>query len=294
MSNKQLLLRQIQQALVKHGDTKVAKQQSQYFKQVVKHYGLKAKTLSDDVFKPIYDSSIKPLKLNEQIDLACDLLSSEYLEEKSIAISILNKNVKLIVKSKEEEKVIQQLASQIDQNVYDWATCDSISSKVICELIKLKPKTMAPIVEEWKDADHMWRQRSACVSFVKIARHGAHNDRIITICKSVVMNNERFAQLGCGWVLRELSLADLDLTTQFIKDHYKYFSREGLRYAIEKMDGNLRNKLLKYNKRSHDTDEEEEEEEQIEEVAQEEEEEVQVKVRRGRKRSRVSHDENDQ
>ena len=130
-------------------------------------------------------------------------------------------------------------------HVYDWGNCDGLSSQVICELIK-RDANLAEILRKWKDSDNLWQQRSACVSFVKIAKKGELNDLIIDICSTTVQNSERFAQLGTGWVLRELSLADLDLVQQFIKDNYTYFSREGLRYAIEKMDEDDRDELLSY------------------------------------------------
>ena len=49
-----------------------------------------------------------------------------------------------------------------------------------------------------------------------------------------------------SWVLRELSLADLSGVKMFIKNNYEYISREGLRYAIEKMNGQDKAKLLAY------------------------------------------------
>lgn len=38
----------------------------------------------------------------------------------------------------------------------------------------------------------------------------------------------------------------MDRVVEFIKSNYCSFSREGLRYAIEKMDPDLRQSLLKY------------------------------------------------
>jgi len=63
-----------------------------------------------------------------------------------------------------------------------------------------------------------------------------------------IKNNERFVQLGAGWVLREMSLSDLDRVVAFIKDNYDKFSREGLRYAVEKMPQLLKKELMDYNK----------------------------------------------
>ena len=50
--------------------------------------------------------------------------------------------------------------------------------------------------------------------------------------------------------MRELSVADEDVVIDFIRENYRQFSREGLRYAIEKMDEGLRKELLSYGKES--------------------------------------------
>mmetsp|Transcript_34584 Transcript_34584/g.33792 ORF Transcript_34584/g.33792 Transcript_34584/m.33792 type:complete len:80 (+) Transcript_34584:590-829(+) len=55
-------------------------------------------------------------------------------------------------------------------------------------------------------------------------------------CGVTIRNEERFVQLGTGWLLRELSQNDHKKTSAFIKKNIKYFSSEGLSYAIEKMD----------------------------------------------------------
>lgn len=114
------------------------------------------------------------------------------------------------------------------------------------EMIKLKPE-LAQVMLDWsKDETFKWRQRSACVSFVKIARFGKHNEVIYKIATNCIKNQYRFTQLGVGWMLRELSLADLTGVIAFIKKHYSLFTREGLRYAIEKMKPNMRKELLEY------------------------------------------------
>ena len=113
------------------------------------------------------------------------------------------------------------------------ATCDSLSSKVIAEMIK-KDNTVATQIVSWKDSScikpafrfssfiffyflffclfccsllfspllrhyqYMWRRRSSCVSFVKLARHGKYDKEVIEICSACVKSKERFVQLGVG------------------------------------------------------------------------------------------------
>jgi 3-methyladenine DNA glycosylase AlkD len=197
-------------------------------------------------------------KTNDQISFAIHLMKSKFAEEKFLAIDIFQLQVKKISLKKNNEKLNEsiiiiintnELINQIDkelfqgEHIYDWGTCDSFSSKVIAELIK-KDKSITFIIKQWKDSSNCWQQRSSCVSFVKLARFGEFNETIIEIVSKTINNNYRFVQLGTGWVLRELSLNDLDLVKKFIRNHYMKFSREGLRYAIEKMDSKLRKELL--------------------------------------------------
>lgn len=84
------------------------------------------------------------------------------------------------------------------------------------------------------------------MAYVKLAKHGEHTDDIFAIVNDVIKNQERFAQLGAGWVLRELWLAEPQLVVDFITERYHHFTREGLSYAIEKMDSSLRDTLRHY------------------------------------------------
>ncbi|EFC36046.1 predicted protein [Naegleria gruberi] len=250
----------VRTTLLKVANKDSAKHQEGYMKNVIKFHGLKAPIVEKcwkDTLKSNLQTNIPELK--DQVDVSYELIASKYFEEKSIGIKILASNVKNFVpkkkkKSTEDDEIGVNglyVVNGIEENlfdkehVYDWATCDTISSTVICELIK-RDSSLAQVVQKWKDSDNLWKQRSACVSFVKIAKHGEYNDLIIDICSTTVKNSERFAQLGTGWVLRELSLADLDLVTDFIKENYSHFSREGLRYAVEKMSKDDKEELMSY------------------------------------------------
>lgn len=132
---------------------------------------------------------------------------------------------------------------------YDWATVDSICGKVLHNIISNESHSRKPgeILRQWaKEGDKKWKQRAACVAYVKLAKHGEHTDDIVAIVDDVIKNQERFAQLGAGWVLRELWLAEPQLVVDFITDRYHHFTREGLAYAIEKMDSSLRDTLRRY------------------------------------------------
>ena len=174
------------------------------------------------------------------------LLAQPHGEKKMLAGYLLGvpSNLKII---NEHPRVIETLGSFIERYVNDWATCDCLSSQVVRKLIEKHPdNTYATKVQAWSRSSNDWVQRASCVSFVCLAHHGLHNEIILDIAQHVIQNQQRFPQLGMGWVLRNLSQADEDVVVDFIKEHHEEFSREGLRYAVEKMDKPLRDELMNY------------------------------------------------
>jgi len=202
----------IQQACLSKSNARTAKMAEKYFKNVIKCYGIMTPELKN-IFNSIYKSDLENLSLEDKFDVAKTLLSSTFAEEKRIAIMLLRKDVKLLKRSH-----LPLFAQWIDAYIYDWGTSDSLSS-VLSDMLKRSSDAdeIAKDISEWKNASSLWRQRSSCVSFATIAKHGNYNDLIENICATCVKNPERFVQLGVGWVLREVSLSDKQRVINFIK-----------------------------------------------------------------------------
>ncbi len=218
----------IRQELLKSAQAGIKKSYEKYFKGVLTFHGLRSPQVQF-VFKKLWPN-VKQLPPEERKNLAFDLIATKFAEEKQFGILILNKTWKELP----AEKLIHELAELIDRHTYDWSTADGLSGRVIRFMIPQDRKVVQTLIS-WKDAPSIWRKRVAAVSFVNLAKHGNYTAEIIKICDTIVKNPERFVQLGTGWVLRELSLVDKKLVLDFIAAHEKYFSKEGIRYALEKM-----------------------------------------------------------
>lgn len=153
------------------------------------------------------------------------------------------------------ERVFAAVEDSIDASqLANWGLIDFVSSRVLAELVVQNPALFADRLHAWRLArDNLWKQRAACVSFVRLARFGEHSDTILSICEETVCNPERFAQLGTGWVLRELWLAEPERVLAFLRAHFRHLSREGLRYAVEKMPHDLQRTLLAEHKDALDS-----------------------------------------
>ncbi len=118
----------------------------------------------------------------------------------------------------------------------------SRSGRLLRPLVAADPRACRRIVG-WSRARSTWRQRAAAVAFVSLAHRGQHDREILTVCPRIVRTDERFVQLGMGWVLRELWRASPDAVVAFLGTHRARIRREALRYAVEKMPPALQRRL---------------------------------------------------
>jgi len=230
------MINDIQSALESKADKKDKISSENYLKGAT-FRGLKMQKILE-VYKT-FKKKVTALEIYEMISLAIDLIKSGYFEDKRVGIQILADNVKFLNK-----KFVEQLFPLFDLDIYEWATCDVLSSKVISKLI-LKDESLTQVMLDWSRSDKLWAKRASIISFVNLATKGNYDKIIIEICTNLIKNDYRFIQLGVGWCLRNLGQKNLKLELEFIKKNYKYFSREGLRYAAEKMKPELRTKILK-------------------------------------------------
>lgn len=215
----------IVQVLQRAGDAAVAEGQVRYMKGAAQFYGIKTPAL-----RALFKANAglwKPWPVAAKVALSWALLRSDYFEEKDWGIALLR-----TVRTSLDQPWLEQIEREFPTLVASWATCDALCSGVFRALL---PRTeLRRRIISWKDSPSPWLQRAAALAFINEARHGLYNADILEVCETTVRNPHRFVQLGTGWVLRELSLADRAAVTDFLVLHHSLISAEGLRYALEK------------------------------------------------------------
>jgi 3-methyladenine DNA glycosylase AlkD len=135
------------------------------------------------------------------------------------------------------------------EDLGDWNSCDWFCVKAISPLVLRDGAECAEAVAAWKDAAGLWQRRASVVGFVGIASRGdgvfpGFVDLVLDTCSTVVRSDERFAQTGVGWVVREISVADPDRAAAFVADHLGHLSREAARSAVRKLPPEVARPLL--------------------------------------------------
>jgi len=209
------------------GDPTRAREQERYMKHVVRCHGLRMKDV-DEFFKT---ESLLCRGQEETEDggaLALLLLQSEYQEEKELGIRLW--------KLGDEEL----RASVFEKGlVTGWAICDSACSRILREGCK-KDSGWRERVSRWgTGATNLWTVRASCVAFICTLNDEVCRTAALVAADYAISNSpfkqERFVQLGIGWLVREIGVVDAGQANHFIRQHLGLFSAEGLRYATEKL-----------------------------------------------------------
>lgn len=87
------------------------------------------------------------------------------------------------------------------------------------------------------------------MAFVNLAKNGEANfpgftAMLLEVCAATVCYEERFAQTGTGWVLRELSYAEPERVVEFVDQHREEFTRDGWNYLVQKMPETVRDRII--------------------------------------------------
>lgn len=198
-------------------------------------FGLKSAQIQT-IFDSFYQSTLQKYSPDMQIYFAYRFLALHTPEEKRVGILTLSKNIAFLT-----HKHLDDFERIFDNDINDWIICDALANKVVTLFIRSHQEYCQRIFS-WKDCGKNWRMRACCIIYVNFAKE--RTDDCISICTTCVKSSERFVQLGLGCLLREMSLNSTDKVVGFIYENYRYFTREGLRYSIEKLDISTRKKIL--------------------------------------------------
>lgn len=168
--------------------------------------------------------------------LAQELLRCEYTEDKLAGMLLLAEHLKSSVGPDD----LPTFAALFDGGkLADWNSVDWFSVKVLGPIAGGNADFARGIAVGWRNAECMWRRRAACVSFVYVVGKpevypGLRADLLETAAVGLRCQ-ERFAQTGPAWMLRELSVVDRAAVIAFVDEHRSNMTEEAVRSALKKV-----------------------------------------------------------
>ena len=189
------------------------------------------------------------LSVGQQKDLTVMLLEEAYSEDKLAGILFLQE-ILLPAGALDWRSDLPRFARLFDEGyIRDWSTCDWFCVKVLDPLVEQQGEACARAISEWREANSVWQRRASVVAFANLAREGDRNfpgftEMVLDNCTHLLGSQERFAQTGVGWILRELSRSDQGRVIGFVEANLDRFSREALKNATKYLPPEVAERLL--------------------------------------------------
>lgn len=225
-------IEKIRQELREASDKKTRQSGLKFFREEVRLYGIKTKTVSD-MSKQTW-ALIKGLGKEEILAMCDSLWQSGMMEESFIACSWLEKLGPRLIPSD-----FTVLEKWVQNYVTNWASCDTLCNHTVGDFIQKYPEYIAEL-KKWTRSENRWVKRAAAVSLIIPARRGKFLDDIFEIADILLLDSDDMVQKGYGWMLKVASQAHQEEVFNYVMQHKTVMPRTALRYAIEKMPADFR------------------------------------------------------
>lgn len=231
------IIRQIQEELLMQRDPEPNNNFQRFFKEPVKYYGVKTGRVEQIAKK--YWKDLKHKDKHEILQL-CELLYQSGYCEETFIVSSWTANMSQLF----EYEDIYLFKRWIDLYITNWASCDGFCNHTVGHFIQKYPQAFEEIIT-WTDSSNRWMRRAAAVSFIIPAKKGEFLDEIFHIADKLLTDSEDMVQKGYGWLLKDASIKHPSEVFSYVMKHKRLMPRTALRYAIERMDPNLKKEAMK-------------------------------------------------
>lgn len=232
---------QIEEALQMLSTPERAVQMPRYFKTGKGEYG------EGDIFYgvsvPDQRSIAKEFYKEISLQDLSEVLKSEVHEMRLTAIFILVAKYEKAKNNTEKRQLVDFYLDHLEY-VNNWDIVDSSAHKILGDYAFHNGEE--EILHKLSSDENMWKKRVAVVGsfwFIK--------NRHYELTQKLVLNNLKhphdLMHKANGWMLREIGKKDESVMLDFLNKHYKEMPRTSLRYAIERLDEELRQDYLKGN-----------------------------------------------
>lgn len=222
--------------LSKAGDQKTQKSSQRFFKDDIKSYGVKA-PMVHQISKDYYQLIAANTK-SEIFDICESLWQSGYMEDSLIACNWSHR-----IRKKYDPEDFQIFEKWINTYVNNWAACDTLCNHSVGAFIEMYPEYLESL-KVFAKSENRWARRASAVALIVPARKGKFLAEILEIADILLLDTDDLVQKGYGWLLKVASKAHQREILDYVLKNKAIMPRTALRYAIEKMPGELKRKAM--------------------------------------------------
>lgn len=175
------------------------------------------------------------------LDDVQEILKSEFHEMRLVALLILVTKFEK-TKDEKEKKTLVDFYLKNTKYINNWDLVDLSCYKLLGRYCFENQKD--EILKKLSNSENMWEKRIAIVATMYHIKKGSH-DLTIELALNNLNHSHDLMHKANGWLLREIGNKDEEVLLDFLKIYYQNMPRTSLRYAIEKLEEDLRQDFLK-------------------------------------------------
>jgi 3-methyladenine DNA glycosylase AlkD len=135
----------------------------------------------------------------------------------------------------------------LSEYIFSWGTCDDFCKRVLNHFVDRYPGVFARI-QAWTSSENKWVRRASAVSLITsdgpyyVVKHDL--DEAFDIALRLLTDEDHHVQKGYGWMLKAASVYHPQKVFEFVIEHKDRMPRTSLRYAIEKLSKEQKQKAM--------------------------------------------------
>ncbi|MCL2006304.1 MAG: DNA alkylation repair protein [Planctomycetaceae bacterium] len=232
----QTIIKTLRKTLKAAGSEAVRTSTQRFFKEEIKVYGIKSAEVKK--IAKLHFAEAKHFSKEQVFGLCETLMQSGYYEEFSIACVWMCHTHKDL-----KPKDWSVFDHWVDAYITNWAACDVFCGGTVGTFLEMYPQHLKKL-KTWAKSKNLWKRRAAAVSLVWPARTGLFHETVFELAEILLLDSEDMVQKGYGWMLKEAANFDQQAVFQFVMQHKAVMPRTALRYAIEKMPKEMKQRAM--------------------------------------------------
>jgi 3-methyladenine DNA glycosylase AlkD len=175
--------------------------------------------------------------LDYMVQVADNLFQGNILEEKVLAVLLLERNVGDF--TSEHFKLFDQWLDRVST----WADHDALVQYIIGHMVVSDPRRLKRVFV-WSRSKNRWRRRASAVALLRGTNQGLFWDEVQQITQELLEDEDDMVQKGLAWLLRETARFDGPRTIPLLTSIRTKAPRLVLRTACERLSAEDRLRVL--------------------------------------------------
>ena len=142
-----------------------------------------------------------------------------------------------------EASDFERFETWMGKYVDGWGSCDDFCTHAFGCLVYAFPEYI-PNMNAWIPSSNRWFRRGAAVVMIYSVRREQGFEAAFDIADQLLMDEDDLVQKGYGWMLKEISKSEPQQVFEFVMERKAAMPRTSLRYAIEKLSPELRQRAM--------------------------------------------------